>query len=359
MGKKTEIGWCDATFSPWRGCQKISKGCENCYADTFSRRNPKLLGVFGTEAQGGTRVVASDDMWQQPLKWNKAAALLPESIVKPYSQPVEYIKVPRPRVFCASIADVFEDWSGPMLNHKGLELAVCHGCDKVDTVIECIDCGGSHDLCSRMPRRLTMNDVRRRLFDLIDKTPNLTWQLLTKRPENIRRMWSPKRHYADQYPDDPYPNAIAVTGTAGLAYHRANTWIGTTVENQGYADKRIPELLKCSDVAPVLFLSMEPLLGPVDLANVNHNYQAGGYMIDAVKGLHGVSSGPHIGWVIAGCESGAHRRETKLEWVRDLRDQCKAAGVAFFVKQLQIDGNVTTDINQFPEDLRIQEFPNQ
>lgn len=320
----------------------MSDACKFCYADRSAKRNPKLLGVFGTEAQGGTRVVASDDMWRQPLKWNAHGSS---------------------RVFCASIADVFEDWSGPMLNHKGIELAVCHGCGKVDTVMECIDCGGSHDLCSRMPRRLTMNDVRRRLFDLIDVTKNLTWQLLTKRPENIRRMWCPKRHYADQYPDDPYPNAIAVTGTAGLAYHRSNTWLGTTVENQETADKRVPELLKCSDLAPVLFLSMEPLLGPVDLEWPDAINPAKTCCSGFECGCQGLPTDPpllnYIQWVIVGCESGPNRRETKLEWVRDLRDQCKRWHVPLFVKQLEIDGKVTTDVSKFPEDLRIQEFPNQ
>ena len=320
MGKKTKIEWCDATFSPWRGCQKVSKSCENCYADAFSHRNPKLLGVFGTEAQGGTRVVASDDMWQQPLKWNAKRTS---------------------RVFCASIADVFDDWSGPMLNHKGEHLW--------NTDQRNVWRGAK---CSYF-KPVTMTDVRRRLFDLIDATPNLTWQLLTKRPENIRRMLFgsiPKLATALKH---------EVGTPEANIWHRPNCWLGTTVENQECADKRVPELLKCSDMAPVLFLSMEPLLGPVDMENVNHNYQGGGYMIDAVKGLHGVSSGPHINWIIVGCESGAHRRETKIEWVIDLRDQCKAAGVAFFVKQLEIDGKVTADINQFPEDLRIQEFPNQ
>jgi len=324
MGKKTEIGWCDATFSPWRGCQKISKGCENCYADTFSHRNPKLLGVFGTEAQGGTRVVASDDMWRQPLKWNAQGSS---------------------RVFCASIADVFEDWSGPMLNHKGLELAVCHGCDKVDTVIECIDCGGSHDLCSRIPRRLTMTDVRRRLFDLIDATPNLTWQLLTKRPENIRKMWKGGMDDLIDWLFDAKPKV------------RDNCWIGTTVENQEMADKRIPQLPM--DLSPVRFLSMEPLLGQVDLRKYIWSVGWDGTDNDIRRHTNEIARWQFVNWIIVGCESGAHRRETKLEWVRDLRDQCKAAGVAFFVKQLEIDGNVTTDINQFPEDLRIQEFPNQ
>lgn len=334
MANETNISWTDATFSPWRGCQKISKGCENCYADTFSHRNPKLLGVFGTEAQGGTRVVASDDMWRQPLKWNAQGSS---------------------RVFCASIADVFEDWSGPMLNHKGLEMAVCHGCGKVDTAMECIDCGGSHDLCSRIPRRLTMNDVRERLLDLIDTTRNLTWQLLTKRPENILGMINRIRL------DGGSTGRIREWDieTPAHPYFRKNVWLGTTVENQEYADKRIPELLKCGDMAPVLFLSCEPLLGPLDLKRFLWPRGWDGTEEDIKRHTKEVASWSLVTWVIAGCESGPNRRETKLEWVRDLRDQCEAAGVAFFVKQLSIDGKVTDDVNQFPEDLRIQEFPNQ
>lgn len=314
----------------------MSDACKFCYADRSAKRNPKLLGVFGTEDQGGTRVVASDDMWQQPLKWNAKGSS---------------------RVFCASIADVFEDWTGPMLNHKGLEMAVCHGCGKVDIAMDCIDCGGSYDLCSRIPRRLTMTDVRRRLFDLIDATPNLTWQLLTKRTENIARMLFgsiPKLATALKHE--------AGTPEANI-WHRPNCWLGTTVENQENANKRLPELLKCSDMAPVLFLSMEPLLGPVDLEWPDAINPARMCCSGFDCGCQGMPTDPpllnYIQWVIVGCESGAHRRETKLEWVRDLRDQCKAACVAFFVKQLEIDGKVTTDINRFPEDLMIQEFPNQ
>lgn len=340
MADKTNISWTDKTFNPWRGCLKVSEACKFCYADAMSKRNPKMLGVFGTEAQGGTRIVASEDMWRKPPKWNTQGSS---------------------RVFCASLADVFEDWSGPILNHKGLEMAVCHGCGKVDTAMDCIDCGGSHDLCSRIPRRLTMADVRRRLFDLIDETPNLTWQLLTKRPENIRSMWYPKRHYSDQYPDDPYPNAIAVTGTAGMAYHRPNTWLGTTVENQEMADKRIPDLLKCSDLSPVTFLSMEPLLGPVDLEWPDTINPARMCCSAFDCGCQGLPTDPpllnYIQWVIVGCESGPNRRETKLEWVRSLRDQCKRWHVPIFIKQLEIDGKVTTDISKFPENLQIQEFP--
>jgi protein gp37 len=180
--------------------------------------------------------------------------------------------------------------------------------------------------------------------------------LLTKRPENIKSMW-----WGD-----------LVTGFRPKS--RKNVWLGTTVENQEYADKRIPELLKCRDLTPVLFLSVEPMLGPVDLRNIqvpSVGYKEGpdrssDDLVDSLSGE--VCSGetgcviaedqPTIDWVIVGCESGPKRRKTELSWVRSLRDQCQAAGTAFFVKQLEVDGKVTDNIEDFPEDLRIQEFPN-
>ena len=106
MGANSKIEWCDSTFNPWRGCTKVSAGCANCYAETMSHRNPALLGTWGPK---GTRVVASEAMWRQPLRWNAEAALakerfITESILERYSGPYQ-----RPRVFCASLADVFED----------------------------------------------------------------------------------------------------------------------------------------------------------------------------------------------------------------------------------------------------------
>lgn len=73
MAENTKIQWADHTFNPWRGCTKIAPGCANCYADAQSKRNPGTLGVWGPN---GTRVVASEAMWREPLKWNKAAACL-------------------------------------------------------------------------------------------------------------------------------------------------------------------------------------------------------------------------------------------------------------------------------------------
>lgn len=259
----TNIEWCDFTFNPWSGCTKVSAGCANCYAETLSGRNPAVLGVWGPK---GARVVAAESQWKLPIKWNKAA----------------FAACVRHRVFCASLADVFE----------GPETVPADAVDKV-------------------------TQARKRLGQLILDTPNLDWLLLTKRPANIlpvaRDMWV---RFDDSYPLPP------------------NVWIGTTVENQLTADERIPHLLRVP--AAVRFLSCEPLLGPVDLSGMT--IAKPGNCHDWLSGM--VTSGPlrharegRIHWVIVGGESGTGARPMHPLWATSLRDQCVSARVPFFFKQ--------------------------
>lgn len=347
MGKDSGITWTTHTFNHVRGCDEVSPGCAHCYAKTLSKRNPLTLGKWGSENEGGVRVVAADSMWAEPLKWNREAEQF-----KSWSNWV------RPRVFSASLADWAEDWQGPMVNHKGETLyraAMGWTAGKLRETGE-------------RKQALSMSDVRQRLFKLIDLTKNLDWLMLTKRPGNIRAKW-PERcglHYGWVGPKDTFDGKRHFP-------HRENVWLGTTVENQKYANQRIPELLKCRDLAPVLFLSVEPMLGPVDLCSVQvpapgHKLgpdQPSDNLIDALSGeVFSGESGivfaedqPKIDWVICGCESGPHRRPMDLAWARDLRDQCKAADVPFFLKQIEVDGKVTDDAAKFPSDLQIQEFP--
>lgn len=122
----------------------------------------------------------------------------------------------------------------------------------------------------------------------------------------------------------------------------SNVWIGTTVENQKMADERIPKLLKIPAV--VHFLSVEPMLGPVDFRKVPGFNRAN---LDLSHWL-----------VICGGESGKHARPMHPDWVRSLRDQCEGARVPFFMKQLHIGGKLVKNINEFPNDLQIREWPN-
>jgi protein gp37 len=235
MGTTTAIAWTDHTFNPWIGCTRVSPGCEHCYAETLTRRTG--MAVWG---KNGTRTVTSDGYWKAPEQWNRAAA-----------------KAGRPAlVFCASLADVFED-------------------------------------------RDDLVDPRARLFDLIGRTPQLMWQLLTKRPENVARLLPDSRQ--EQWLHGGWPD---------------NVWIGTTVEDQQRADVRLPILTALP--ARTRFVSCEPLIGPVDLA----------------PWLPSPLSGDGVEWVIVGGESGPGYRRLNVDHAQALVDQVEASGVPVFFKQV-------------------------
>lgn len=262
MGENSKIEWCDHTFNPWSGCQKVSPGCQHCYAEALAKRNPATLGVWGPQ---GTRVRTSVDNWRKPLTWNKRA----EKEGRRY------------RVFCASMADVFED-------------------------------------------RPELVEWRSDLFRLIKYTTYLDWLLLTKRPYHIF-------------------DFVPVGWLDGLP---DNVWIGTTIENQEQADRRIPELLRVP--AKVLFLSCEPLLGPVDIRD---------FVTDGAG--HWREPAKEKRWVICGGESGHGARPMNPDWARSLRDTCQAAGVPFFFKQgSAANWEKYKDFSSFPQDLQIREMPN-
>lgn len=236
--ENSKIEWTNHTFNPWHGCMKVSDGCKHCYAETLDNR-----WNGGHWGPNSNRKPMSEAYWNNPFKWDKAAS----------------IAGVKAKVFCASMADVFED-------HP--------------EVIE----------------------WRKRLFRLIDATPNLIWQLLTKRPENILRLCP------DYYGNRFWPD---------------NLWIGTSVENQAAADERIPHLLKVPSL--VRFLSCEPLLGPIDFSNVNNRSDW--------KTMLGKESLKGINWIIVGGESGHNARPMNPQWARSILNQCKASEVPFFFKQ--------------------------
>jgi protein gp37 len=359
----TKIEWCDYTMNPWMGCSKVAAGCTHCYAETL------MDSRWGKVQWGpnGTRVMASEATWRNPVKWNKAAEGAAE----------------RPRVFCASLADIFEDWQGPIVDAKGKRLYtyVDHNASAID---------GSHGA--------TMDDLRRKLFALIDATPNLDWLIHTKRPENSRRMWPPTcqkckdrgwylARFADNYPT-PCDECDRKARSLGLSLQhgqyakptggRPNVWLLTSVAEQCDADKNIPELLMCRSLAPVLGVSAEPLIGPIDFWPYMPSSEHGPAM-----------DGSHLDWVIVGGESGHGARACNLNWVDDIRDQCQAAGVPVFIKQLgahpffpfggntqewqstskeysQTHGDVRCinlrdkkggDWSEWPEDLRVRQYP--
>lgn len=227
MAKGSKIEWTHHTFNPWWGCERVSAACKNCYAEAWAHR----LGL-DLWSKGAPRRMMSDAYWRQPIAWDREAAA----------------RGRRDRVFCASMADVFED-------------------------------------------RRDLDAPREQLWRLISETPHLDWLLLTKRPEHV-----------------------AHTVPWGASWPR-NVWLGTTVENQRWAEKRLPHLL--AHPAAVHFLSCEPLLGPLDLT----------------RWLSPALGARRVGWVIAGGESGHRARPMNPSWARAVRDQCARYGVPFHFKQ--------------------------
>ena len=260
MAENTTIEWADHTFNPWEGCQKIGLGCLHCYAET---RNARFGGGVAINwGPGAPRRRTSASNWQLPLKWDREAK----------AKGIRY------RVFCASLADVFDNEVDPQW--------------------------------------------RADLFQLIISTPNLDWLLLTKRIGNAKAMIAE----AVECPMD----------MMDVLRPLPNVWIGATVVNQEEADRDIPKLLAAPAVKR--FLSMEPLLGPVEL----------GHWIGTTKAIGATTFRDEnniyrcdltgtpvdgIDWVIVGGESGPGARPMHPDWARSLRDQCTAAGVPYLFKQ--------------------------
>lgn len=389
--QQSKIQWTDHTFNPWIGCTKVHQGCENCYAeaDMDKRRGRVKWGP------NGTRSKTSEDYWKQPLKWNKQAAIASAISAKcaefdaagvgQFQDRAEPIPYHRPRVFCSSLADVFEDWDGPIVDHHGETLL------KTDRFGELLTTAEGHRTKAYL---VTMNDLRSDLFKLIDATPNLDWLLLTKRPENIRKMWRRRKQHESEhyYCEGPHYNEELgewVDGTHRCNPElRSNVWLGTSVSDQATADKMIPELLQCRDLAAKLFVSYEPALGAVDFsliptdpgAHIWANVLTGVYSQEwagdhenppAVQDYDG---GPKLDWIIVGGESGSNARPCNTGWIESTIEQCKAAGVACFVKQfgsnptfrsgqpIQDEFQVFINKNgaepsEWPEWARVQEFP--
>jgi protein gp37 len=381
MGKNTEIAWCDHTFNPWIGCQKVSAGCQNCYAE-------KLANFHGWVNEWGKDYkLTSDSNWKKPIKWAKQA--VKDGVVR--------------RVFCASLADVFDE-----------------------NVYE---------------------HWRANLWGLIEETERiggLEWLLLTKRPENITEDFMLR-----------------------FVPHLRNIRIGITVENQEMAEKRLPIFVNnwggknFISVEPMLGpINLSGYLGVknetkksrvnslsggfnggirnrqgrenlegfvqegqgVGTGNKNDTLQTeksgtfGGEVFsgkgdDQQEESACISASPHlvsfsrrnpgeyddqsqkrehsgqqnrefgnvdnvgadssllsrfgkppekelggsICWVICGCESGTSARPCNIEWIRDLRDQCVASGTPFFLKQMSVDGKLVKE--PFLDGRQWLEFP--
>lgn len=305
----TKIEWTDATWNPVTGCTKVSAGCANCYAERMAKR---LQAMGQQRYQNGFELTCHPEVLKEPLRWRK----------------------PR-RVFVCSMADLFHE--GVPNEFIAQTWAIMARCEQHTFQV----------LTKRIARAATIlgcEGFRERVLHWLIHSEEYycgiccTWYefsgKLTHCP-NCGHEYS----LGDVCPscgEEDYeltcPKCGTNGGSGGLIcacyceseienswlpeWPLPNVWLGTSVEDQATANERIPHLLKCP--ASLHFLSVEPMLAPVEL------------MEACGQGMPG-----DIGWVICGSESGPKRRPTKLNWVRDLRDQCIASGIPFFLKQME------------------------
>ncbi|MEQ8226691.1 MAG: DUF5131 family protein [Rhodospirillales bacterium] len=297
----SKIEWTDATWNPIRAkdketgkdgwfCVHASEGCRNCYAEDLNqnRRNLAIGNGHAYAAQNRDKldIHIHEKTLQAPLRWRK----------------------PR-KVFVCSMTDLFGEFHD-------------------DALIDWV-------------------------FAVMALCPQHTFQVLTKRAE---RMWE-YLSYSDTDADVWTAAQRLFLGCGldrDLAVHCVdkwplpNVWLGVSVEDQKTADARVPALL--ATPAARRFVSYEPALGPVDFTRLHYD---GITQINALTGRHGLSGGgdgPSLDQIIFGGESGPNRRPAQMDWGRAVRDQCKAAGVAFFGKQ-------DDKVRSLPDDLDIREWP--
>ena len=320
---RSKIQWTDKVWNPVRGCSRVSSGCGGphgqggCYAERQAARFNGPAEPFqgfvrghGVDARWTGKVALIEDKLREPLGWKKPS-----------------------RVFVNSMSDLF---------HEALP----------DEAIE-------------------------RVFAVMALASQHTFQILTKRPERMRS-WATTERRAERIGEWMQEMALPANGRS---YKRfcdrwplPNVWLGVSVENQATADARIPILLDTP--AAVRFASYEPALGPVTLTWL----RVADGNVDALRGIRhddfessGVAPSKDrakLDWCLVGGESGPGARPCDVAWIRSIRDQCKAAGVPCFVKQLgaspmgvfpvpywrPIDRK-GGDPAEWPSDLRVREFP--
>lgn len=296
MGDKTEIIWTDATWNPIRGCRRVSPGCENCYAEKvahrFSGPGKPYEGLTTARGRWNGEVMKVPAVLDQPIRWQRPRMIFVNSMSDLFHERLDF----------EYIAAVF----GVMAAAKHHTFQVLT--KRADRMIEFFDWIGEADIPSATCARHAQNVI-----------------------------------------DDP--RMKATLNGAALNWPLNNVWLGVSAEDQERADERIPKLLRCP--AAVHWISAEPLIGPIDLAD------------------H-----PGLGWVVVGGESGPGSREMRLDWARKMVRQCQEADVPVMVKQLgakpmEWEGNhlgkwlsrhVTRhkkggEMSEWPEDLRVRQYP--
>lgn len=321
----SNIEWTDMTWNPVIGCKKVAAGCASCYAEKMSKRLAAMgqadyAQVLTPDGRFNGKAIPRPDTLAEPLHWRK----------------------PR-RVFVNSMSDLFHE----------------------DVPFEFIAA----------------------VYGVMAACPQHTFQILTKRPERMLEFfeWVGKQ---DGHPPAVLwefandPKVIMRTMDAADAdWPLPNVWHGVSVAEQKDADRNIPILLKVPSA--IRFISAEPLIGPVTLATPMENWLDGWTTVEGTETGSDDDGNPYsypvpeqqqterLDWVIVGGESGPGARPCDVAWIRSIVDQCKAAGVACFVKQLgakpaqfmpypgrlALNDRKGGDPSEWPADLRVREWP--
>lgn len=289
MSGATGIAWTDATWNPVRGCSRVSEGCRNCYAEGIAARFNRYIDEIPGPRVGQTSEPFYGFAVRTPAgpRWTGKVALIPEKL----SEPLHWRK-PR-RVFVNSMSDLFHE-------------------------------------------KLMFEEIAA-VFGVMAVTPHLTYQILTKRPERMREWFEAIRERGLGYAGLGEANechrrawqagndevAVATSRPASVPWPLPNVWLGVSAEDQETLRHRAWALLKTP--AAVRFLSLEPLLGPVDLNEPE-------LLCDAWR--RGGTIGTYLDWVIVGGESGPKARPCDVAWIRRVVEQCRETKTACFVKQM-------------------------
>ena len=294
----TKIQWTERSWNPVRGCSRVSPGCQHCYAERMAARN--LPGMKSPTTGESFAIINGNGP-----HWTGKVELIPNMLDVP-------LKRRKPTLwFVNSMSDLFHE-------------------DLPDADID-------------------------RVRHVMVSCPQHTFQILTKRPARMLEYMRFHERWRS-LSDEGYVREGGTLPQPGPSFPTPNIWLGVSVEDQQRADERIPLLLQTP--AAIRFLSVEPLLGPVDLESF------------PLKTLD-AGENPGIDWVIVGGESGPGARPMHIEWPRSIVAQCKAAGVPVFVKQMgtncvdrlgKINGAMFDrkggNLEEWPKDLRMREMPN-
>lgn len=303
MGLST-IQWCDWTYNPWAGCRKVAPECVNCYIPTTVPLRTRHM------THGPERIRFSEATLSAPRRWNKKAIcghcgfaeMIGSDDCRKCGQPFSSATRRRPRVFCLSLGDWLDDENVP-----------------IEWLAD--------------------------LLKLIHDTPNLDWLLLTKRPQNFFARLSAAYESRRGTPESWMMRAwlMSITGNSGDEDQPpANVWIGVSAGADQAAALAIP--------ARIHFLSCEPML---------HALVA--------------TCATRFSWIIFGGESGSNARPMDINWIRRGVEMCRKSEIAPFVKQLGkkpyegkeggfywplfLKDSHGGDMNEWPDDLKVREFP--